>query len=835
MAPPAPPLSGYKVIDFSIGIAGGYCTKLLADAGAEVIKVEDPEGDPLRRWSASGAEIPEDRDGALFSFLACSKESAVADASRPADLKAIAERLSAANAVVWSPGSRLAAHPSLAPAEIRRAHGHLTVTAITPFGLEGPWCERAATEFTLQAWSGAIIGLGRGASDRAPVFVGGQVGEWLSGVYAAIGTLVSRARRLLSDPGELVDVSMLEVLALCLTYYPVSFLDMAGRPYRSRRAIPTPGVETARDGLVGLGTGTGQQWLDLCVMVGHPEWREDQSLIADRAQVAPVIQDWVAGQSVEEIMLAAAAFRIPHAPVGNGATIPSTDHFQARGSITVNPTHGFSQPDRPYRFAPPLLRPPGPPPGLGEHSLENRSPPPGAVRRSDPAFDGQPLPFAGLRILDMTAFWAGPLCTHILALLGADVIHVESPSRPDGTRLISGIPFTEDQWWERCGIFSGLNTNKKSVTLDLADKRGRDALRTLLATCDVMVENYTPRVLEQIGLDFDGVRAIRPDIVMVRMPGFGLDGPWRDNAAFAFVIEDASGLTWMTGYPEANPLSPYCIGDPTAGIHAVTGLLLALDHRQRTGEGVLVEAAMVDAAINVTAEQIIEYSAYGVTLERDANRGPTAAPQNLYPSADVGADGNPDSWVAIAVATDEQWKGLRSALGQPSWAMDPALVGARARRKQQDQIDAHLSAWCRERSSNEIVDSLWGAGVPVAKVMQPHQQCELPQLRFRGFFESVEHPVTGPARHSTLPMRFSRGPDRFHVSHAPLLGQHTREVFAAIGFTEPELAELEADQVIGRAPITAAPAVSPPGPPSSGPSMPAPRPPERVAKALPRE
>jgi crotonobetainyl-CoA:carnitine CoA-transferase CaiB-like acyl-CoA transferase len=435
----------------------------------------------------------------------------------------------------------------------------------------------------------------------------------------------------------------------------------------------------------------------------------------------------------------------------------------------------------------------------------------------------------------MTAFWAGPLCTHILALLGADVIHVESPSRPDGTRLISGIPFTEDQWWERCGIFSGLNTNKKSVTLDLADERGRDALRTLLATCDVMVENYTPRVLEQVGLDFDGVRAIRPDIVMVRMPGFGLDGPWRDNAAFAFVIEDASGLTWMTGYPEANPLSPYCIGDPTAGIHAVTGLLLALDHRRRTGEGVLVEAAMVDAAINVTAEQIIEYSAYGVTLERDANRGPTAVPQNLYPSTDVGADGNPDSWVAIAVATDEQWKGLRSALGQPSWAMDPALVGARARRKQQDQIDAHLSAWCQERSSNEIVESLWAAGVPVAKVMQPHQQCELPQLRFRGFFESVEHPVTGPARHSTLPMRFSRGPDRFHISHAPLLGQHTRDVLAAIGFTEPELAELEADRVIGRAPITAAPAVSPPGPPSSGAPIPAPRPPERVAKALPRE
>jgi crotonobetainyl-CoA:carnitine CoA-transferase CaiB-like acyl-CoA transferase len=806
-SPPVPPLTGYVVVDLSSGIAGAYCTKLLADAGADVIKIEDPGGDPLRRWTASGAEIPEHEDGALFSFLACSKESVVSDVGRDDDLKAVANWLQAADAVVWSPGSRLADRRSLAPAAIRRAHPHLTVTSITPFGLEGPWCDRPATEFTLQAWSGGIIGLGRGAPDRAPVFVGGQVGEWLSGLYAAIGTMVARARSLISDPGEIVDVSMLEALTLCLTYYPVSFFDMMGQPYRSRRSIPTPGVETARDGLVGLGTGTGQQWLDFCVMVGHPEWSEDPSLRADRTRVAPVIHDWMAGHSIEEILLLAKAFRIPHAPVGNGATIPSTDHFQARRSFVRNPRDGFSQPDHPYRFVPPLHRPPKPPPRLGEHTALRRSQRRASSLDVGAGADGQQLPFADLRVLDMTAFWAGPVCTHILAMLGAEVIHVESPSRPDGTRLISGIPFTEDQWWERCGIFSGLNTNKKSVTLDLADERGREALRKLIATCDVIVENYTPRVLEQIGLDFDAVRAIRPDVVMVRMPGFGLDGPWRDNGAFAFVIEDTSGLTWMTGYPDSNPLSPYCVGDPIAGIHALAGLLLALEHRRRTGEGVLVEAAMVDATINVTAEQVIEYSAYGVLLERDGNRGPTAAPQNLYLSADGGDDGDSDSWVAIAVATDEQWKVLRDVLGQPAWAMDPTLLAAQSRRKQHDLIDAHLSAWCRGRTSDEIVHCLWNAGVPVAKVVQPHRQGELPQLQFRGFFEAVEHPVTGTARHSTLPMRFSRGPDRFHVRHAPLLGEHTHEVLATIGLTDAAIASLEADQVIGRAPSTAMPTV----------------------------
>jgi crotonobetainyl-CoA:carnitine CoA-transferase CaiB-like acyl-CoA transferase len=796
---PAPsaqsPLSDYLVVDLSTGIAGAYCTHLLADGGAEVIKVEDPGGDPLRRWSASGATIPSDHDGAVFSFLACSKKSVVADADSDADIDGITELLEAADAVVWSPGSRLANHPSFAPEGIHHSYPHLTVTAISPFGRRGPWAGRPATEFTLQAWSGGIVGLGRGAPDRAPVFVAGQVGEWLSGVYASIGTLASRARSLAGGPGDLVDVSMLEVLALCLTYYPVSFFDIAGRPYRSVRSVPTPGVETATDGLVGLGTGTGQQWADFCVMVDHPEWAEDASLRADRTRVAPAIHEWMAGHSVAEIMDLATAFRIPCAPIGNGASIPLAEHFRARGAFAPNPRDGFLQPNHPYRFTPAMLRRPEAPPRLGEHTGLSR--PPRRASAGADAVAARPLPFAGLRVLDLTAFWAGPLCTHILAMLGAEVIHVESPSRLDGTRLLSGLPFTEDRHWERSGIFSGLNTNKKSVTLDLADERGRQVLRDLLVTCDVVVENYTPRVLEQLGLDYHGVKAIRPDIVVVRMPGFGLTGPWRDNAAFAFVIEDVSGLTWLTGYPDANPHSPYCLGDPNAGLHALVGLLLALEHRRRTGEGVLVEAAMADAAANIAAEQFVEHSAYGALLSRDGNRGPTAAPQNLYLTLD---HSGAESWIAIAVATEEHWTALRDALGRPAWAMDPALLAIDARKRKTDLIDGHLAVWCRARTSEEILKELWGAGIPVAKVLQPHQQAELAQLQFRGFFESLEHPVTGTARHSTLPMRFSTGPDRYHVRHAPLLGEDTHDLLAAIGVPVASIDALDEANVIGTIP-----------------------------------
>ena len=776
------------VVDLSSGIAGAYCTKLLADGGAEVTKVEPPEGDPLRRWSASGATIPPGSDGALFTFLSASKQIVVTD-----DLDQVHARLAAADAVVWSLGS------PLTPAAILGAHPHLTVTALTPFGLEGPWSDRPATELTLQAWSGGIVGLGRGAPDRPPVFVGGQIGEWLTGTYAAIGTMVSRARAVRDGGGELVDVSMLETLVLCLTYYPVTYADMVGRPFRSGRSIVTPGVEQTKDGLVGVGVGTGQQWLDFCAMVGHDEWTEDRKLFANRGHLAPDIAAWMAEHTTAEVLELAGAFRIPHAPIGNGATIPTVDHVRARGSIVRNPTGGFDEPARPYRFDPPLTptaRTRGRSTSEATHFSHEFA---GSGFEGGAGGAGE-LPFAGLRVLDLTAFWAGPLCTHVLAMLGAEVLHIESTSRPDGTRLLSGVRFSEPDWWEQSGIFSGLNTGKKSVTLDLSTERGRELLRALLDTCDVVVENSTPRVLAQIGIDVAAARERRPDLIVVRMPGFGLDGPWRDDPAFAFVIEDASGLTWMTGHPDQNPVSPYCVGDSNAGLHALCGLLRALEQRRCTGEGVVVEAPMVDAALNVAAEQVVEHSAYGALLERDGNRGPTAAPQNLYLAADFDDAGERDAWVAIAVATDDQWLALREAVGAPEWAMDPALSTAAARRAQHDAIDARLSSWCAERTRDEIVDCLWGAGVPVAKVMQPHEQGALPPLLARRFFEDVDHPITGTARHSTLPMRFSRGPDRFHLRRAPLLGEHNDEVLRGLGLSDEELAELASAGVIGRAP-----------------------------------
>lgn len=777
------PLNGYVVVDLSSGIAGAYCTKILADGGAEVIKVEAPEGDPLRRWSASGARF--EGDGALFSYLSGGKKSVVADTEQ------LDRLIAGADAVVWSPES------ALPPQDLYERFPHLVVTAISPFGLDGPWHDRPATEFTLQAWSGGAIGIGRGSQDRAPVSIGGQVGDWVAGAYAAAMTLAFRARALRDGYGELIDVSMLEAQILGLTYYPVTYYEMLGKPWRTERRPTVPGVAQAADGLVALGCGTAQQWWDLCAMSGHDEWIDENSTLTITEQAnlhAEELYEWLRDQNVDDVRELASAFRIPNSPVGNGENVTGMDHYVERAAFVPNP-HGFTQPNHPYRLSGVALREPSAAPGLGEHSaLVNPEP------RSAPTDgpDRDRLPFSGLRVLDMTTFWAGPSCTHILGMLGADVIHLESTARPDGTRLIAGIPASVEHWWEQSPIFSALNTNKRGVTVDFQTEHGRELLRRLIATCDVVVENFTPRVIDQIGLDFASLQKIREDIIMLRMPGFGLDGPWRDNPAFAYIIEDASGLSWLTGFADRTPFEPYSVGDPNAGIHALNGLLLALEHRRQTGEAVLVEASMVDAALNIAAEQVIEHSAYGALLQRDGNRGPAAAPQNIYRTNDIDEFGRDDSWVAVAVQTDAQWQALCSALGNPEWAC--ATWDAGTRRAQHDVIDEHLTAWCRSRAGDEVVETLWSVGIPVAKVMQPHRQTEIPQLRHRRFFEYVGHPINNAASHSTLPVNLANGPSAFHRTAAPLLGEHNDAVLSELGLSAIDIAALADAGVIGTEP-----------------------------------
>jgi crotonobetainyl-CoA:carnitine CoA-transferase CaiB-like acyl-CoA transferase len=319
-------------------------------------------------------------------------------------------------------------------------------------------------------------------------------------------------------------------------------------------------------------------------------------------------------------------------------------------------------------------------------------------------------------------------------------------------------------------------------------------------TCDVIVENYSPRVTESWGLRWEDLHAARPDLIMVRMPAFGLTGPWRDRTGFAMTMEQVSGMSWLSGFPEHSPVGLFGPCDPSAGLHALVALMAALEHRRRTGEGRLVEVPMVASALHVAGEQVIEHSAYGVRLDRDGNRGPAAAPQNCYQASDMDDVQGVRRWVAIAVATDEQWRALVEVLGNPAWALAPELSTRAGRREQHDLLDRALAAWCAERRADEIVGSLIAHGVPAEPVVHPTEHLQMAQLLHRGFFETVDHPVHGTSTLSTYPFRLP--------GHAGSVAPHAGTVARAAQRRDPagtrpdaaaDIEALEAQGIIGSA------------------------------------
>jgi crotonobetainyl-CoA:carnitine CoA-transferase CaiB-like acyl-CoA transferase len=803
------PLAGVTVADLSSGIAGAYCAKTLVDAGAAVVKLEPPDGDPLRR-QAVGRRLGVGEDGALFQFLASGFRSVVVD---PADPEAAEAAVAQADAVLWSPGTPLAEHERLQPGRLQRLAPHAPVVSITPFGLDGPWAGRPWSELTLQAWGGGVWH--RGDPDRAPVMVGGRLGEWAAGAVAAIGLLLARETARRTGAGQLVDVSILESIALTHTgMYPVTFRSVAGRPFQASRRANLPGIEPTKDGWVGFMVVTGQQWQDFCVVIGRPEWMDDADLAqmngrqARAAEVRAAIREYTTVHTTAEVIEQATLLRVPVAPLGDGATVTGFDHFVERKAFVRNARGGFLQPAPPYRLpADRLPADPPPPPLLGEHTAAvatgrpvdpadtiNRH----RVASGGDAADGQ-LPLAGLRVADFTMFWAGPIVGSILAAMGAEVIHVESPSRPDGMRFMSAKAPPEDGWWEWGPLFMAGNTNKLGVTLDLNTERGGDLAIDLVRRCDVVLENFSPRVMDGLGLGWKRLSAVRPDLVMVRMSAFGLDGPWRDRTGYAQTQEQVSGMASVTGWPDREPMVPNGPCDPLAGLHATIATLVALEHRRCTGDGVLVDVPMVGSALNVTAEVSIEWSAYGHLLGRLGNHSPIAAPHDLYRTAERDSEGRQDCWVAIAVTDDDQWRALQSALGHPAWAAADTLGTAEGRLAAVDALDAELAAWCSARSSDEIVDALWAAGVPVGRVVPAHEIEEVPQLQARGYFETLDHPVAGRARYQGFPARLSRGPAVLHRAPSPTLGRDNAIVLGGLlGLSADDVADLAAAGVIGQ-------------------------------------
>jgi crotonobetainyl-CoA:carnitine CoA-transferase CaiB-like acyl-CoA transferase len=799
----AEPLAGLRVLDLTNRVAGAYATKLLADAGAQVIKLEPPGGDPLRRRSASGAQLAAGSHAALFSYLCASKRSALADLAS-ARGRELALRLAAgADLVVESFEPGAIESLGLGPDALALHAPGCTLVSISDFGRGGPWSRRAANEFTLQAWCGSTGG--RGLPEGPPLAAGGQLGEWLGGVYAALGALVALRRARASDRGDHVDVSLLECMSVALAYHEPLKASLSGDLERwvreeFSRQIEVPSIEPARDGWVGFALFTAQMWTSFCEMVGRPDLGKDPELCfmlrrwPRRAEVYAAIHPWLRAHSVDEIVAEASQRRIPVARIGDGASVPAMDHFAATGAFARNP-EGFVQPRVPYRISEAVTRPFARAPRPGEHQaeIEREARDPGPRVRPEPRTAA--LPLAGIRVADFTQFIAGPTATHLFASLGAQVIKLESIQRPDGIRFASSRTPDVPRWWEYGWVFHGFNAGKRGITLDLKQPAGVELARRLIAGADLVVENFAPGVMEGFGLSWEEIARLNPRAILVRMPAFGLEGPWRDRVGLAQTMEQLTGMAAVTGLPDGPPLLPRGACDGIAGLHAAFAALAALEARERDGRGRLVVCNMAETALNVAAEALVEHAAYGALVSREGNHSPFAAPQNVYRCS------GPDRWLALSVESDAQWDALVGWLGRPAWALDPGLQTHSGRRAAREALDRELERVFAGRELETSVESLGAAGIPAAAVIAPPHVLHNPQHGARGFYETLEHPVAGSQPYPRLPMRFALGPAHQVSSTPPTLGEHNDEVLRGLlGLSQAELAVLREARVIGETP-----------------------------------
>jgi crotonobetainyl-CoA:carnitine CoA-transferase CaiB-like acyl-CoA transferase len=749
------PLRGLRVVQGEGAIEVAYCAKILADAGADVVVIEGADGHPLRRRGGSDA---------MFHCLHAGKRNVVGpldDVVGDADVL-ITDALGQGG---WD--------------ALHARHPALTVVAVTPFGLEGPWAARPASDLTLQALSGGMAP--RGDAGRAPLMVGGEPTAWFAGAVGAVALLGVLDRVAASGVGELLDVSQLESAHLEHSMYPVTYASMAGVPFHRERGMPVPGIEPTADGQVGFFVITGQQWLDFCALIEQPHWLDDPSLfiaVERRRRAAELegpIRAWTTQRTTDEIVEIASLMRIPVAPIGNGSTIPEIDHFVEERWLLPNPA-GFVQPRPPHRFVDAPITAIRPAPSLPAGEQPGWAPRPDqAVGGGDGDAGDRTLPLRGMRIADFTAFWAGPLAAQILAGLGAEVIHIEGPKRPDGIRMNTLKRLDEDQWWEWSPLFCGANTNKRALAVDLATPAGHQIAMRLLATCDLMIENFSPRVVEQLGLAPEIVQAVNPALTVVRMPAFGLAGPWRDRVGFAQTIEQASGLAFLTGYEGESPVIPNGMCDPIAGVHAAIAALLGLRQRRASGRGHVIEAPMIGGALNTAAEQIVEHSANGTLMRSAGNRSP---------------------WVEQAVwrcAGDDEWV----AVTLPSAAHQSQLL-ARVGVADLDQF----AQWCREHTAADIEQLGVDLAIPISRVTWAHEIVANPQLVARRYFEQVTHPLIGAHPYVSFPVRFSGGPHQWNRTPAPMLGADNVSLLLELGYDEATVAELAAQAVIADSVIT---------------------------------
>lgn len=398
----------------------------------------------------------------------------------------------------------------------------------------------------------------------------------------------------------------------------------------------------------------------------------------------------------------------------------------------------------------------------------------------------------GIRIIDLSMGWAGPLAARHMADMGADVIKVESCERFDWWRSWEATPeWIADDGAEKSVAFNTVNRNKRNITLDLEHPEGRDLLLRLVAKANAVVENYSANVLPKLGLGYDVFRAVRENIILLSMPAFGSTGPWRSFRAYGSTVEQSSGLPHLNGADDDPPTMQHvALGDSVGGLNGASALLVALRHQARTGKGQFVDLSQVESLFPLAVHGILEYAATGTAPARRGNHSDWFAPHGVYRCR------GEDQWVVIHVANEKQWRALQGEVGEP--LADFGDLQDRLRRR--DALDAAIGAWTEHREASDVMHRLQAAGISAAPTMGGGALVHDPHLVERGFWQWLDRAVVGRQPNPSPPYRI--GDEPFPIaSPAPTLGQHNEEVLGGmLGLDEADLNRLTELGIIGTRP-----------------------------------
>ena len=793
-------LSHLRIVEIGSAAATSYCARLFADFGATVQKIEPPHGDPLRRT----APLTRGGSSAWFAFLNFNKSSVALDPDDPGAASRLIELIAACDILLDGRDVDAADCPVFDLADIKQRHCGLIHLEASWFGGEGPYAKFEATDSTIRALTGLVklVGPAEATPMHAPDF---QTGI-LAGLWGFISAASSVLGRMRDGRGRTSRLSIFES-AIAVTEY-IMFEGFSRGDIMRRIGVnrfwPTfpVGIYETKKGWLGVTTVTPAQWRAFCEMLGLPELRDDPTLLmgVDRLQHMEAIEGKfipkLKQRTAKDWFAEGLRRKIPIVPVPEIADLIADEEKKARGAIvpiTIGDETGYTAGSMQRLTGTPPRRG-GMVPDIGEELLGRaHAVRTGVVRTPPEPGSSNRLPLEGIRVVDFSMGWAGPICTRTLADLGADVIKIEAIQYPDWWRGVDRRPaYVLEQMYEKTIRYCIMNRNKRGITLDLTRPQGLGLAKQLLVDADLMVDNYSVEVLPKLGLGYDVVSKLNPKLVMMSMSAFGAGSAHRDCRAYGSTLEQGSGLPSVVGDAGGPPVRSHtAFGDAVGGLNGCAAVLTALIHARLTGKGQFIDLAQIECMMPFAAPWITAYSIDGKEPIKYGNRHPDFVPHGCFPCS------GSDNWIVVAVSSDAMWPKLAKLLGRADWAKDAKLETAAGRSAIESEIEAAIAAWTSARDSEEAMKALQAAGVASGVARLPIELLRDPQLHARGFIQQVDRAFIGPHPQPSMPFRESEKP--FPIRKPPpTLGEHNREILGGLlGLSDAEIDQLARDGIIG--------------------------------------